>query len=272
VRGLLHLKLRVLDLYSGAEGWSQAFKDRGHYVVSVDWDPRFKPTICADISQLTAVEILRLSFSHLIVPEISYEKLGFDVVLASPDCRPFSMLAIRHYWHKNEPKPVTRKAIALVRHTLSLIRDLNPRFWVLENPRGMLRTVLGKPATTVTYCQYGTPYQKPTDLWGELPPSFKPKRCRKLDPCHESTPRGQNTRGLKGYARAESKKTSWTGRGGNWEAQNKKMNSDKRSVIASKIPYKLSLDVCIAAEKDVEAGRSASSLLSHSSWALVCAP
>jgi len=48
--------MRVLDLFSGLGGWSQAFKDRGHEVVTVDIAPKFAPIICKDIMELTPEE------------------------------------------------------------------------------------------------------------------------------------------------------------------------------------------------------------------------
>lgn len=50
---------------------------------------------------------------------------------------------------------------------------------------------------TVTYCQYGCRYMKPTDIWTNHPsPMFKPP-CHNGDPCHEPAPRGAKT-GLQG--------------------------------------------------------------------------
>ena len=44
--------MNELDLFSGLEGASVGFKERGHKVVSVDMDPSFKPTIVADLFEL----------------------------------------------------------------------------------------------------------------------------------------------------------------------------------------------------------------------------
>ncbi len=207
--------MRVLDLYSGLEGWSAEFKKRGHEVVTVDSDFNFHPTLVADVGSLSAAQL--------------FNKFGwFHVVLASPPCNCYSVLSIKLHWRKGEPTKETRKSIALVRHTLQLIYGMDPRYWVMENPRGMLRRAIGPPAATVTYCQYGATYMKPTDLWGNLPPSFIPRKCRNLDPCHQRTPRGfSNTLGVRGY-------------------------SGRDAAISSKIPPGLSLAMCLAAETDLE--------------------
>jgi hypothetical protein len=83
-----------------------------------------------------------------------------------------------------EPQtPDAKDAVALVYHAIGLIRGLNPTYWMLENPRGYLRQIIGDPDATVTYCQYGTEYMKPTDLWGDHPPMTY-RRCQTGDNCH----------------------------------------------------------------------------------------
>lgn len=60
--------MKVLDLFSGMGGWSQAFRDRGHEVVRVELDPRFEAEIHADILSLTPKDLPG----------------PWDIVLASP--------------------------------------------------------------------------------------------------------------------------------------------------------------------------------------------
>ena len=63
-----------------------------------------------------------------------------------------------------------------------MIRELNPKLFFIENPRGGMRTmdfVAGIPRYTVTYCQYGERFMKPTDIWTNCAdPQFKPP-CEK---------------------------------------------------------------------------------------------
>jgi len=179
--------MRVLDLFSGLHGWSQAFADAGHDVVTVELDPKMESTITADVSELDAID----------VPG------PWDVILASPPCQRFSVATIGKNWKKNTDgtyTPMTEGAIdalALVGATRRLIDELNPKFFIIENPRGMLRkmpVVAGLPRATVTYCQYGETRMKPTDLWGNFPPSlWLHPPCSNGDTCHESAPRGAKT-------------------------------------------------------------------------------
>ena len=151
----------VLDLFCGLGGFSQAFEASDRWAVTtVDIEARFDPDIQADVFDLRPSEFDR----------------EFDVVLASPPCTQFA--TIRNVtqggdsaWVDGDPgTDAAADAIALVHHTVGLIRGLAPTYWVLENPRGMLRTRWRPPQASVWYCQYGHETAKPTDLWGEHPP------------------------------------------------------------------------------------------------------
>lgn len=86
-----------------------------------------------------------------------------------------------------------KRADALNRHVLDMLKDLNPKFFFIENPVGALRKMdfmHGIPRYTITYCAYGFRYRKATDIWTNHPdPKFKPA-CHNGDPCHEAAPRG----------------------------------------------------------------------------------
>lgn len=173
----------VIDLFSGLEGFSQAFsEDRDWEVVTVDFEERFSPDICGDVKKMGAKDL----------PDP-------DVVLASPPCKAFSVAAIGHYWKDGyiPKKEFVVESTALVHHTLFLIHQLDPEYWFLENPRGMLRNVIGEPEErgggTVTWCQYGAERMKPTDLWGDHPESFRYRKCSNGDDCHASASRGSRT-------------------------------------------------------------------------------
>lgn len=187
--------MKVLDLFCGLGGWGRAFRDRGHDVVGVDWDPKFEPDIVADIFDLTPRKLPG----------------PFDIVLASPPCERFSVLQIGRNWHEDgRPKTAgAAKAEALVWATRILIEALDPAFFVIENPMGKLRAL--RPLASlnmrlVTYCQYGAPWRKPTDLWGGFPPSLNLRPpCENGDDCHLRAGRGdragvQDDRGDAAYA------------------------------------------------------------------------
>ena len=189
--------MKVLELFAGTRSIGKAFENRGHSVYSVEWDRDFENiNWYADISTIQAEDIL--------------QRFGCpDVIWASPDCSTFSIAAISHHRQKNEETgnldPISEYAQFCDRvdqHVLELIRELKPKYWFIENPRGGMRKMTwmqGLPRYTVTYCQYGDSRMKPTDIWTNHPnPQFKPV-CKNGDPCHVSAPRGAKTgtQGLK---------------------------------------------------------------------------
>lgn len=189
--------MKVLELFAGTKSVGRAFERHGHEVFSVEWNKRFDGiSLYKDISTLTAQEILD-SFGRP------------DVIWASPDCSTYSVAAISTHRKKEQSgnlAPLTEYAEFCDRtnaHVLDLIRELKPKFWFIENPRGGLRSMLfmrGLPRYTVTYCQYGEKRMKPTDIWTNHPdPKFKPP-CKNGDPCHTRAPRGARTgtQGIKG--------------------------------------------------------------------------
>lgn len=182
--------MKVLELFAGTRSIGKAFSARGHEVFSVEWDKDFENIdLYEDISKLTAQDILRLFGKP-------------DVIWASPDCTTYSVAAISKHRQKEKNgnlAPISdyaRFCDATNAHVVDLIRELSPRFWFIENPRGGLRKMdfmQGLPRYTVTYCQYGDKRMKPTDIWTNHPnPQFKPP-CHYGDPCHEPAPRGSKT-------------------------------------------------------------------------------
>jgi hypothetical protein len=90
--------------------------------------------------------------------------------------------------------------LKILDRTLQIIEAIKPKYWIIENPRGMMRKFMPhKPRNTVSYCQYGDSRMKPTDLFNNLGFVFKPI-CKPRASCHISAPRGSKTgtQGLKG--------------------------------------------------------------------------
>lgn len=179
--------LRVLDLFSGMGGFSQAFRDRGHEVVRVELDERYEAEVHANV----------LDLEHHLEPLDAH----WDIILASPPCEKHSIMAASHYWKVDDHGflPTTTSAIHhtnLALHALYLIAALEPVAAILENPRGLMRKILPvKPHTTVTYCQYGDTRMKPTDLWlfGAARNFYFKPMCKNGAGCHEASPRGART-------------------------------------------------------------------------------
>ena len=170
----------------------------GYETYSVEWDKKFKNiTLYDDVNNLTKDKIIELCGG---VP---------DVIWASPDCTTYSIAGISHHRRKDYDGnlvPISDYAKFCDKtnqHVINLIKELNPKFYFIENPRGGMRKMKfmqGLPRYTVTYCQYGDNRMKPTDIWTNHPdPKFKPA-CKNGDKCHVSAPRGSatGTQGIKG--------------------------------------------------------------------------
>lgn len=197
--------MRIIDLFSGLEGFSTPFRDRNHEVVTVDIDSRFKPDVVADVRKLK-------------LPCLAPLDKPFDVILASPPCEQFSVAS----FSAGFPRDGSIEAIGLVASTLRIISEARPTWWIMENPRGLLRKIIGPPTGTVTLCQYGDSRMKPTDLWGRLPSGFRFKSCKNGATCHERAPRGSRT-GTQGL---------------------------KSPALRSKLPYGLGEELCKKMEKE----------------------
>lgn len=175
--------MKILELFSGTESFSKVARERGHECFTVDMDKRFKPSLCKNIFRLEANEII--------------DKFGYpDIIWASPPCPRFSIATHRH-WENQEPRPDTLRDIDLMHHTLQLIFRLHPKFWILENPKGRLRWILGNPPNTTYYGSYGHPIAKETDLWGYYPKiKFKGKPKEKMGVFAEDLGRSSKARSV----------------------------------------------------------------------------
>ena len=185
--------IRVLELFSGYECISSAFRDRGCECFTIDWDPKFRSSLHADISKLQITDL----------PE---EFRNPDVVFLGTDCTTYSVAAISRHRRKNPETgnldPISEKARfadSMNMRCIELIKRLNPKIQIWENPVGAFRKMQfmqGLIINTTTYCQYGFTYRKATDFISNIDLHLKPP-CKNGSSCHEKAPRGART-GLQG--------------------------------------------------------------------------
>ena len=168
----------VLVLFSGTGSVEDALHDEyGDKVafISCDNNPMFSPTHLCDVQ---------------VFPYKSYPPGYFHAVWASPPCTEYSVaktVGVRDY----------ESADANVVTALTIIDYLKPQFFFIENPRGHLRLrPFMKPLEPYmrlcTYCMYGTPFRKPTNIWTNAPLPTPLKVCTKKLPCHFVTPDGRH--------------------------------------------------------------------------------
>ena len=187
--------MKVLELFAGSRSFTKVAMDLGC------------DTFCTDIKEYEGIDMVDdiLNISMKKYPE------GPDIIWASPPCTSFSVASIGHYWKGGKGAYIPKKeeayiGMALVQKAKDIIEHLKPKYWYIENPRGVLRkldVVQDLPIRhTVWYCQYGDTRAKPTDIWTN-DESWTPRPvCKNGNPdCHhEPAPRGSKTgtQGLKG--------------------------------------------------------------------------
>ena len=196
--------MKVLELFAGSRSIGKAAESLGYEVYS------------SDLNNFEGIDypIDILDFDTTKVP------FKPDIIWASPPCTYFSVASIGKHWNKDHT-PKTEQAVfgvKVVSKTIQIIKELNPKYWYLENPRGKLRKLefmQPLPRTTVWYCTYGDKRAKPTDIWtNNLRSVFNPNGWQPRPECfngnknchHEAAPRGSRTgtQGLKGnYERSK---------------------------------------------------------------------
>ena len=153
----------ILDLCGGTGSWSLPWKQAGYNVRVVtlpEYDVR-------DIGFGDGFISLRNGrYFEVILTSRIYG------ILAAPPCTEFSVLnCIAEARERDE-----EKGMEIVNACLRVIEHCKPVFWALENPRGHLRKYLGTPRMTFQPWQYGDPWTKATDIWGNYslpPPLYK---------------------------------------------------------------------------------------------------
>lgn len=110
--------MKLLDLCCGKKGASKEFEKAGWDIVTVDINPKFNPTIIADINNL-----------HLESPG------EYDLIWASPVCTDYSKAHLPISWKCNGGVR-TVPDMRLFLNCYRIIRYLKPRWWVIENVLG----------------------------------------------------------------------------------------------------------------------------------------
>ncbi len=137
----------ILDLCAGTGAWSKPYIEKGY-----------------DVRNITLPDIDVITYKP---PENVYG------ILAAPPCPMFS------FCRTNAKKPRNlEQGMEIVIACLKIIwrcqynieKDTTKKsplkFWVLENPHGMLSWFLGHPVVTFNPYDFGDEYKKRTCLWG----------------------------------------------------------------------------------------------------------
>jgi len=85
-------------------------------------------------------------------------------IFANPPCTNFSSVRTSAKTPRNE-----EEGMRLVKECQRIIKEANPKFWVIENPAtGRLKNYLGNPRFTYQPWEFGSPWSKKTALWGNF--------------------------------------------------------------------------------------------------------
>jgi len=173
--------IRGLELGSGSQSVSIALRSLGIDMVTVDHDATTNPDLCCKWEDLDP-----------------RDHQNIDFVWFSPDCICYSVMSFPqgHFKDGVAVTDAAKAADASVIAGLDFIKSIDPKFWVMENPRALLRKrpfVQDLDRVTVAYCRYGHDRMKPTDLFGVLPVGFEPQMCQNGNPDHIAAPRGSRT-------------------------------------------------------------------------------
>lgn len=127
--------------YSGA--WSKPYRETGYNVVQVD----------LQLGQ----DVRLLNYPGKV-----------HGILAAPPCTHLASSGAR--WWKEKGEQALLDSLAVADACLRFVALCNPVWWALENPVGRLVHYYGKPAYSFHPYQFGDPYTKKTNLWGEFTP------------------------------------------------------------------------------------------------------
>jgi hypothetical protein len=124
--------------------------------------------LCADIGSDSRYYQLDDNYKVILIGEkIGVENYAADEeiygIIANPVCTEFSTA-------NNFSKVGNlEKGMFLVRHCQRIIKECNPKFWVIENPfNGRLKEFLGTPNMIYQPWEFGSPWTKKTALWGNF--------------------------------------------------------------------------------------------------------
>ena len=125
--------IRVLDLFSGLGGFSEAFVLAGDEVARVENNP-----LLSEVPHTTMQDVLEMRDRLAQYQAEGVPIREYDVLLAGPPCREFSLayssprsVAARN-GEKFEPDMTCLEAV------LDIIRITKPRYWVIENVIGSI--------------------------------------------------------------------------------------------------------------------------------------
>jgi len=126
--------MKVLDLFSGLGGFSEAFLRAGDEVVRVENNQILSEVPCTSIEDVKEVRDRLLEYKRN-----GHPMRKIDLVLASPPCYEFSLGFSAPRAVASRTKEEYNPSMDLVELTMEIIKLINPRWFVIENVIGSIR-------------------------------------------------------------------------------------------------------------------------------------
>lgn len=150
--------MKVLDLFSGLGGWSEAFVRHGCEVIRIENNP-----LLAEIPYTQMKDVIEVRDYLLECQNRGLPIQKPDVILASPPCFYFSnaysapkSIYLRKFGNLDKYNPPMK----LLEATIDIIKIVKPKYWIIENVKGSqayFNKYLGKPKQIIgAYVLWGT--------------------------------------------------------------------------------------------------------------------
>ena len=147
--------MKALDLYCGLGGWSDGLAQAGFDVLGVE--------IRKDLAQLYKHPVIITDVCSLD----PYRFTGYDLIIGSPPCRDFSVQTRCAFREGNPwkiPPDPRGNGMKLINAFLNFVKIAKPKYWLMENVRGVKKYLDLEPTLEVKIAGY-----KWRCFWGNFP-------------------------------------------------------------------------------------------------------